>query len=166
MAACRAAGTMCPSRLHETRHAPVFPDGPPLVLALPAFASADAPVRKPSSRTLLQTQGAWDGSPYPAWPTGQPQITMLRVEIAPHSTLPWHVHPMPSSGYVLQGELTIEDRDSGKRRRFIAGQAFTETVDTVHRGHTGAGTTVLLLTYMGTPGQAISIPAAGERPEF
>ena len=94
------------------------------------------------------------------YPDSQPQITLLKIMIAPHATLQWHSDPMPNAGYVLSGELTLEKED-GSRRRFITGQALTETVDCVHRGVTGDAPVILI--YAGEPGLPISQPASGIR---
>jgi hypothetical protein len=83
---------------------------------------------------------------------------MIKLTIAAHTALPWHTHPFPNAGYVLSGELTLQDRESGKSETFHAGQAFAESVDDVHRGVSGDTATVLLLTYSVTPGTPTSIP--------
>jgi len=62
---------------------------------------------------------------------------------------------MPNAGYILSGELTIEKRD-GTKEHFMAGQAITETVDSIHRGITGAEPLVLIVFYPGTSGLPIS----------
>jgi quercetin dioxygenase-like cupin family protein len=67
----------------------------------------------------------------------------------------WHSHPLPIVGYILSGELTIEKED-GTKEHFVAGQAITETVNSVHRGITGAEPTVLIVFCPGTPGLPIS----------
>ena len=104
---------------------------------------------------LIQSTSSWDGTPYISYPAGRPQITILRIAIAPHTTMKWHSHPLPNAGYILSGELTIE-REDGTKERFVAGQAVTETVSSVHRGITGAERTVLIVFYPGTPGLALS----------
>src|ERR1700739_4161903 len=59
---------------------------------------------------LLQTTQSWNGKPYTHYPSGQPQLTTLKVTIAPHTALPWHTHPFPNAVYVLSGTLTLQDR--------------------------------------------------------
>src|SRR5271170_1542335 len=115
---------------------------------------------------LLQATEAWNGKPYTHYPTGQPQLTTIKLTIAPHTVLPWHSHPFPNAVYVLSGTLTLHDRDSGKTRVLHQGEAAAESVDAVHRGETGDEPAVLLITYAGTPGVPTSVPAAGERPEY
>jgi quercetin dioxygenase-like cupin family protein len=106
-------------------------------------------------KTLIQSTSSWDGTPYKAYPAGQPQITVLKITIPPRTTLKWHSHPMPNAGYILSGELTIEKKD-GSEKHFVAGQAVSETVDSIHRGITGAEPLVLIVFYPGTPGLPVS----------
>ena len=109
--------------------------------------------------TLMQSTSAWDATPYRRYPDGQPLISVLRIAIAPHTTLDWHSHPMPNAAYVLSGELTVERKD-GTRKQFVAGQAFTETVNRTHRGVTGETSVVLIVFYAGAPGLPLSEAAS------
>ena len=115
---------------------------------------------------LLQTSHSWNGKPYIHYPTGQPQLTTIKLTIAPHTALPWHTHPFPNVVYVLSGTLTLHDKASGKTKVVQQGQAVGESVDDVHRGESGDEPTVLLITYAGTPGVPTSIPAKGEKAEY
>ncbi|GBR71744.1 cupin domain-containing protein [Gluconobacter kanchanaburiensis] len=115
---------------------------------------------------LLADDHSWNGTPYDHYPTTRPMLSMIKLTIPAHSALPWHVHPYPNAGYVLQGTLTIEDRQSGKKQTFHQGQAFAESVNDVHRGVSGDGPTVLLLTYAGSPGKPTSIPLPGQKKEY
>jgi quercetin dioxygenase-like cupin family protein len=74
------------------------------------------------------------------------------LTIEPHTALPWHTHPFPDDVYVLSGSLTLHDKASGKTQVVHQGQAVGESVDDVHRGESGDEPTVLLITYVGTPG--------------
>ena len=136
-----------------------------LAVLVGGFASAQttAPAQK---QVLLKATGAWNGSAYVRYPPGQPQLTTLRLMIPPHTALPWHTHPFPEVGYVASGAITIEDGRSGKHQTFRTGQAFAETVNGVHRGVTGSQPTVLIITYVGTPGVPTSIPARGAGREY
>ena len=110
-------------------------------------------------QTLIQANSAWDETPYTRYPDGRPRLTVLRITIAPHTALEWHSHPMPSAGYVLSGELTIEER-SGSKKHFVAGQAISETVNRIHRGVTGEAPVVLIVFYAGAYGLPLSQPAS------
>jgi quercetin dioxygenase-like cupin family protein len=116
--------------------------------------------------TLLQTTQSWNGKAYTHYPTGQPQLTTLKVTLAAHTSLPWHYHPIPNALYVLSGTLTLHDRASGKTLILHQGQAAAESVDDVHRGEAGDEPAILLITYAGTPGVPTSVPAKGEKAEY
>src|ERR1700734_525112 len=115
---------------------------------------------------LLQTTQSWNGKRYTHYPTGQPQLTTIKLTIEPHTALPWHTHPFPNVVYVLSGTLTLRDRASGETKVVHQGEAVGESVDDIHRGETGDEPTVLLITYAGTPGVPTSVPAKGEKAEY
>ena len=132
-----------------------------------AFAQNGADkVASAHREVLLQADRSWNGVPYTQYPKGRPELTMLKLTIAPHTKLPWHTHPFPNAAYVLSGTLTVHDKISGKTRVFHQGEAFAETVNDIHRGETGDEPAVLLVTYSGTPGAPTSIPAKGEQAEY
>jgi quercetin dioxygenase-like cupin family protein len=135
--------------------------------AAQAQVQADAPTTAPAQKqVLLQADHSWNGVAYTSYPKGRPELTMLKLTIPPHTALPWHKHPVPNAGYILSGQLTIQDRQSGKSHTFHEGQAFAETVDDVHRGVSGDTPLVVLITYAGTPGTPTSIPVRGEKAEY
>jgi quercetin dioxygenase-like cupin family protein len=115
---------------------------------------------------LLQTTQSWNRKRYTHYPTGQPQLTTLKVTMAPHTVLPWHTHPVPNALYILSGTLTLHDRASGKTLVVHQGQAAGEAVNDVHRGEAGDEPVVMLITYAGTPGIQTSVPAKGEKAEY
>ena len=122
--------------------------------------------RRACAKSSCRPRNPGTGSLYTHYPKGKPQITTIKVTLAPHTVLPWHTHPFPNSVYVLSGTLTLHDRDSGKTLVVHQGQAAGESVNDVHRGESGDEPTVLLITYAGTPGVPISVPAEGEKPEY
>ena len=145
--------------------------GIPLLLAAASFTplvAQNAPLKvQPGQReVLLQTEKSWNGKQYTHYPTGQPQLTTLKVTLAPHTALPWHTHPFPNVVYVLSGTLTLHDKASGKTLVVHQGEAVGESVNDVHRGEAGDQPTVLLITYAGTPGVPTSVPAKGEKAEY
>lgn len=127
-----------------------------LVFGLMLIGSASAQ-EKPSTQveTLLKTSASWDGTAYKSYPSGPPELTVLKITIAPHSALPWHTHPMPNVAYVLTGELTVEKTD-GEKRVLKPGDTLPETVDIVHRGQSGDEPVTLIVFYAGTEGMALS----------
>jgi quercetin dioxygenase-like cupin family protein len=106
---------------------------------------------------VLQTTQSWDGTPYTSYPTGQPQVTVLKITIPPNTALHWHRHPVISVAYVLSGHLTVEKRDTGERRILQAGQALAETVETTHRGFTTDEPVELIVFYAGQSGLPLTI---------
>src|SRR5450755_4222794 len=90
---------------------------------------APAKVATAQRETLLQTTQSWNGKPYTHYPTGQPQLTTIKLTIEPHTALPWHAHPFPNVVYVLSGSLTLHDKASGKTQVVHQGEAVGESVD-------------------------------------
>jgi quercetin dioxygenase-like cupin family protein len=123
-----------------------------LVQASPVTAEPEVRVEQ-----VLQTTGSWDGSRYTGYPSGQPQVTVLKIMIPPHTTLHWHRHPMISAAYVLSGRLTVEKRDTGERKVVNAGEALAETVQTTHRGFTTDEAVELIVFYAGRVDMPVSV---------
>jgi hypothetical protein len=66
-------------------------------LAIAKDSGASAPTEgKVVSEVLLQTTRSWDGETYKPYPKGQPQLSVLRICIPPHTSLPWHNHTPPA----------------------------------------------------------------------
>ena len=107
-------------------------------------------------QVLLERGESWDGTPYTAYPSGPPQLTLIRLKIPARTQLPWHTHPMPNAAYIVSGELTVETRANGASRTLRQGQTLAEMVGTEHRGITGNTPVELLVFYAGTPGMPLS----------
>jgi quercetin dioxygenase-like cupin family protein len=143
-----------------------------LIPAILLFLSMSFPagqadnVSTATREVLVESDHSWNGTKYAQYPSGAPQLTVLKLTIAPNTVLPWHTHPFPNTCYVLSGELTVHDKESGKSMTYHEGQAFAESVDRVHRGETGKGPAVLLITYAGIVGQPTSVAVKGELPEY
>ncbi|MFC4763654.1 cupin domain-containing protein [Dyella koreensis] len=121
-----------------------------------------APAGAAESTVLLKTTRSWDGTAFPAYPQGQPEITVLRIVIPPHSTLAWHHHPVINAAYVQQGRLMVEKHDhtadGPTTCSLIAGDVLPELVDQVHRGYTGDEAATLIVFYAGRAGSQITVP--------
>ncbi len=83
--------------------------------------------------TLSKTTNCWNGEILPAYPKGQPEITILKIIIPPRVTLPLHQHPVINAGVLLKGELTVETK-AGKTLHLKAGDPIVEVVNTWHYG--------------------------------
>lgn len=105
---------------------------------------------------LLKSSSSWNGAQL-AWPAGQAEVTALQIEIAPGAETGWHLHPVPSFAYVLEGELEVSLKD-GAMKRFSAGQALAEVVGTMHNGrNVGSGPVKLVVFYVGAAGSTLTI---------
>jgi len=125
-----------------------------MLLQRPNAAKNDQPSVR--LETLLQTSSSWDGEPYKPYLAGQPELSILKIIIPPHTKLEWHSHPIPSAAYIVAGKLTLERKKDGRKQQFSAGQALSETVDTLHRGLTGDERVVLIVFYAGNPGTPLT----------
>lgn len=123
-----------------------------------AHNQAPAPAKPPAveSRVLLKSSHSWDGTPYSAYPSGTPELTVLNIRIPANTALNWHQHPMPNAAYVVSGELKVETREGGKSITLKAGDVLPEMVDKQHRGLTAESAVELVVFYAGTPGLPLS----------
>lgn len=118
-------------------------------------ASPSAPIQ---ARTLMETLSSWDGKGL-QYPAGIPKVTALEIVVAPGADTGWHLHPVPSLAYILEGSLEISLKD-GSSRRVSAGQAVAEVVNTVHLGRNpGDRPTRLVVFYLGTTELPLTIAA-------
>ena len=62
---------------------------------------------RPAVTRVAETASSWDGAPLPAYPAGQPQVTILRATIPPHATLPRHTHAVVNAVAVSYTHLTL-----------------------------------------------------------
>lgn len=128
--------------------------------ALAIFAAQPASALEQSATvkvtSLLASTASWNGAPL-AWPAGQAEVTALHIEIAAGAETGWHMHPVPSFAYVLEGELEVRLKD-GAVKRFAAGQALAEVVNTMHNGrNVGNGPVKLVVFYVGASGSTLTI---------
>src|SRR6187551_220656 len=107
------------------------------VLLLPVSGVAQAgPDQAVQTKVLVKSTAAWNGRAYEKYGEGRPELTVTRVTIPAHTQLSWHTHPMLSVGYILSGHITVEDRATGRKKIFRAGEAIPEQVNAAHRGST------------------------------
>lgn len=83
--------------------------------------------------TLAQSTRSWDKQKLPPYPQGQPQITVLRITVPPHTALPMHKHPVINVGVLISGELIVTDIH-GEQFHLKAGEPIVELVDKWHYG--------------------------------
>jgi quercetin dioxygenase-like cupin family protein len=93
------------------------------------------------------------------YPTSGPvHVTAAIVTLAPGARTIVHKHGVPLFSYILEGELTVDYGDQGKRT-YRQGEAFMEAMDVAHYGlDTGAQPVRILAVYIGAEGAADVIP--------
>ncbi len=127
-----------------------------LTLLLPAAAPGSQPHGCRAVR-LVRTTTSWNGALLPAYPAGQPQITILRITIPPGCELPIHEHPVINAGVLLKGELTVRTEE-GKVLRLKAGDPVVEVVNTWHYGfNPGKEPAEIIVFYAGVKGKPFTI---------
>ena len=100
---------------------------------------------------------SWNGATLPAYPAGQPEITILRIKIPPGTRLDMHSHPVINAGVLLSGQLTVVSVH-GERLHLRAGDSLIELVDTLHYGiNDGAVPADIIVVYAGVVGKPITI---------
>ena len=96
---------------------------------------------------------------YESYPSGKPELSILKITVQPHTTLGWHTHPMPNAAYVLSGHLVVEKQTGGMKKTIHAGETLAETVGTIHHGYTEDEPVTLIVFYAGAEGLPLSEPA-------
>ena len=127
-----------------------------LILCLSGCAS-EADKNSCEVDVLAKTTKSWNDAILAEYPEGQPEITILRITIAPGAELPIHEHPVINAGVLLKGELTVIT-ENDKVLHLKAGEPIVEVVDTWHYGkNEGKGEAELIIFYAGTIDLPITI---------
>lgn len=115
------------------------------------------------STTILQTKTTVTGQPI-EFPLLRNQFTGILLELAPGGQTGVHQHPFPLAVFVIDGALTVE-MEGHPPGVFTAGQAFVETVNTMHNGfNRGTAPAKALLVFAGEEGKAPLVWRAGSTP--
>jgi quercetin dioxygenase-like cupin family protein len=126
-----------------------------LLFPLVLFAKDKA---APTREKLTVSTEAWTGQKLPAYPSGQPEISILKITIPPGQRLPMHKHPVINAAVVLRGELTVTT-DKGKVLHVKAGHPMVEVVNEWHYGaNHGTEPVELIAFYAGVKGTPITVP--------
>ena len=93
------------------------------------------------------------------YPQGAPaKLTTGIVTMPPGAETGWHTHGVPLTGLILEGELTVDYGDKGKRT-YKEGQSLAEAINIPHNGkNTGIGPMRLFVVYIGAEGLPTSVP--------
>jgi len=100
-----------------------------------------------AAKELLRTSESWDGGAF-SYPQGSPLVTSLVLELEEGQETPWHCHPVPTMGYVLEGSLEVET-STGKTVTLTPGESVVEVMRTMHRGRGMAGGARVVVFYAG-----------------
>jgi quercetin dioxygenase-like cupin family protein len=123
-----------------------------LLLSCNAYA-ADGAV----TEELIKGGSSWDGSALSSYPSGSPEVRILKITIPPGVELPMHKHPVINAAFMLSGELTVITDDNNILHP-KAGDAFIEVQEKWHYGkNEGTSPAVLIVFYAGTKDSPITI---------
>jgi quercetin dioxygenase-like cupin family protein len=132
-----------------------------VILTVTIFAAANRSHAEESGYPLvpLLSTGTTIAGETLHYPTGGPaHVTAAIVTLGPGAKTILHRHGVPLFGYILDGELTVDYGDRGKRT-YRKGDAFMEAMDVPHFGiDTGTEPVRILAVYMGAEGAADVIP--------
>ncbi|SGZ05418.1 Cupin 2 conserved barrel domain protein [Moritella viscosa] len=106
---------------------------------------------------LAKSTTSWDGSVLPNYPKGKPEVTILKIDIAPGVQLPLHEHPVINAGYLVSGELTVVTQDD-EILELKAGDTLVEVINKWHYGiNKGDVPAEIVVFYAGIEGEPLTI---------
>lgn len=127
---------------------------PALAGARSNSAANEAP---PVVTKLVRSAQSWDGELLPAYPSGQPEVTILRISIPAGTKLEMHHHPVINAGVLISGQLTVVT-EAGKTLQLQAGDPIVEVVNTRHYGiNQGREPAEIIVFYAGVVDTPITI---------
>ena len=108
-------------------------------------------------KELVNSTKEWNGRLLPSYPSGMPEIKVLRINIPAGVTLPWHLHPVINAAVIIKGHLELYSED-GTTKTFGPGEALIEVVNTVHAGKAlGSEDVDVVVFYAGSQGQPTTV---------
>jgi quercetin dioxygenase-like cupin family protein len=108
-------------------------------------------------KELAATTQSWDGELLPAYPQGQPKVTILRISVPAGARLDTHHHPVINAGVLISGQLTVV-AEGGKTLVLNAGDPIVELVNTPHYGiNQGKDPVDIIVFYAGTADTPITV---------
>lgn len=111
----------------------------------------------PVVKQLVKATRSWNGDLLPAYPQGQPEITILRIGIPAGTRLETHSHPVINAGVLTRGQLTVVTKD-GKTLHLKAGDPIVEVMNTAHYGiNQGDVPAEIIVFYAGVSGRPITV---------
>jgi quercetin dioxygenase-like cupin family protein len=122
------------------------------------LATARALEPPPRFTPLLSTGKTIMDEPI-VYPTSAPaKLTTAIIAMPPGAETGWHTHGIPLTGLLLEGELTVDYGEKGKRT-YKQGDSLAEAINVPHNGkNTGTGIMRLFVVFIGAEGLPTSIP--------
>lgn len=125
-----------------------------VTLAVPGLASAET--RYSNVDVLLQSKTTVIGEDI-MYPDGPAQITAAIVSIGEGQATGWHHHEAPLTAHILEGELTVDYGENGKRV-YQEGDTLIEALGSRHNGkNTGNGVAKVLVVFSGAVGTSNTV---------
>lgn len=122
--------------------------------------SGQPPERGPmpvAGKELIRSARSWDGELLPAYPAGQPEITIRRITIPAGARIETHHHPVINAGILLSGQLTVVSVD-GKTLELKPGDPIVELVNKPHYGiNRGKTPAEIVVIYAGAKNLPITV---------
>jgi quercetin dioxygenase-like cupin family protein len=120
-------------------------------ILLTSCASAPALAQGYPAKPVLMTSETVMGETI-VYPPGKAIVNSAIITLAPGERTIAHRHGAPFFAYILEGEITVDYGDRGKRT-YRQGEALMEAMSVEHVGmNTGAAPVRLLGVYMGAAG--------------
>ncbi len=121
------------------------------------FTMHTASAQNASVEQLIKTTDSWNGVSLPDYTDAETEITMLKITIPPHTSLPRHFHPVINVAYMLKGELTVIS-DKNEQKKIKSGDPLVELVNQEHYGvNNGDEPVEILVVYFGKVGKPITV---------
>ena len=87
-----------------------------------------------------------------SYPKGKARIKSMLATMAPGQKTGWHKHGVPTYGYILEGQITVDYGDAGKTT-YHAGEGVLEAMDYWHEGiNDGDIPARVVVVFMGAEG--------------
>ena len=115
--------------------------------------------REPAKRftMLLATSKTVMDEPI-VYPSGTAKLTNGIVTLDPGDETGWHTHGVPLTGFILEGDLTVDYGDKGTRT-FHQGESIAEAINVPHNGkNLGTSPVRFFVVYAGAEGVPTLVP--------
>ena len=116
-------------------------------------------------KELAKSTKSWNGELLPAYPKGQPEVTILKITVPPKTKLAMHRHPYINGGVLLKGELTVVT-DDHRKLKIKAGDSIVELVNQLHFGENATDEPAeIIVFYAGVEGRPVTVKQGSAKVE-